>query len=271
MKTIYRFKLDMQSYISQVSIPVRQLDNAVEFRINLTDNGVPFIISNGCRAVFCARKSDMNPIMVDCMIEKNTTIVYELTQQTTAAVGVVDCEIRLYDADEKLLTTPQFILVVSERVLRDSDFPILVPEPNILDNIIRSEEQRVDAEREREKNHTTMLETTQRATETVADIERRLENGDFIGEKGDKGDTGNSGVYIGEEEPTDPDVNVWICPLSEEEVAYFIRGESAYDVAVRNGFVGSEKEWLESLKGYELTTQDKYDIADIVVRENSLE
>jgi hypothetical protein len=92
----------------------------------------------------------------------------------------------------------------------------LVPEPNILDNIIRSEEQRVDAEKEREKNHTAMLETTQRATETVADIERRLENGDFIGEKGDKGDTGNSGVYIGEDEPTDPEVRVWICPLSIE-------------------------------------------------------
>lgn len=30
------------------------------------------------------------------------------------------------------------------------------------------------------------------------------------GEKGDKGDTGDSGVYIGETEPTDPNVTVWI-------------------------------------------------------------
>lgn len=30
------------------------------------------------------------------------------------------------------------------------------------------------------------------------------------GEPGEKGETGNSGVYIGDEEPTDPDVNVWI-------------------------------------------------------------
>lgn len=27
-----------------------------------------------------------------------------------------------------------------------------------------------------------------------------------------------------------------------------IQGESAYDIAVRNGFVGTEKEWLDSLK-----------------------
>lgn len=26
-------------------------------------------------------------------------------------------------------------------------------------------------------------------------------------------------------------------------------GESAYEIAVQNGFVGTEKEWLESLKG----------------------
>jgi hypothetical protein len=216
MKTTYRFKLDMQSYISQVSIPVRQIDNAVELRINLTDNGVPFIISNGCRAVFCARRSDMDPIMVDCIIEKNTTIVYELTRQTTAAVGVVDCEIRLYDADEKLLTTPQFILVVAERVLRDSDFPILVPEPNILDNIIISETQRVDAEKEREKNHTAMLASVERVQEFSDYLENKIATGDYKGDKGDKGDTGNSGVYIGAEEPTDPDVRVWICPLSIE-------------------------------------------------------
>lgn len=267
----YRFNLDMQSYISQISLPVRQHDTGIVLRINLTDGGVPYSIKNGCRAVFYARKADGNPLMNDCVIEKNTTICYTLTPQTTACSGVVDCEVRLYGTDGNLITTPRFILVVDSRVVHDEDFPLSDSEQTILDNIIISETQRVDAERDREKNHTTMLETTQRATETVADIERRLENGDFIGEKGDKGATGDSGVYIGEEEPTDPDVNVWICPLSEEAAAYSIRGESAYDVAVRNGFVGSEKEWLESLKGYELTTQDKYEIADIVVRENSLE
>ena len=32
------------------------------------------------------------------------------------------------------------------------------------------------------------------------------------GAKGEKGETGDSGVYIGQTEPTDPDVNVWIDP-----------------------------------------------------------
>lgn len=33
------------------------------------------------------------------------------------------------------------------------------------------------------------------------------------------------------------------------EIQEKTQGESAYEVAVRNGFVGTEKEWLESLKG----------------------
>lgn len=32
------------------------------------------------------------------------------------------------------------------------------------------------------------------------------------GDKGDKGDTGDSGVWVGNEEPSDPDYNVWIDP-----------------------------------------------------------
>lgn len=36
------------------------------------------------------------------------------------------------------------------------------------------------------------------------------------GDTGDRGETGNAGVYIGEEEPTDPGVSVWIKPNGEE-------------------------------------------------------
>ena len=47
-------------------------------------------------------------------------------------------------------------------------------------------------------------------------------------------------------------------------------GKSAYQVAVDNGFIGTEQEWLASLKGeqgddYVLTAQDKSDIADLVL------
>ena len=52
-------------------------------------------------------------------------------------------------------------------------------------------------------------------------------------------------------------------------------GKSAYQIAIENGFIGTETEWLESLKGakgdpgndYILTDADKAEIANIVINE----
>ena len=44
-----------------------------------------------------------------------------------------------------------------------------------------------------------------------------------------------------------------------------IVGKSAYEIAVRNGFEGTEEEWLASLHGYALTEEDKAEIAQIVL------
>ena len=46
-------------------------------------------------------------------------------------------------------------------------------------------------------------------------------------------------------------------------------GKSAYDIAVDNGYTGTQEEWLASLKGsdYVLTDADKTDIANIVINE----
>lgn len=46
-------------------------------------------------------------------------------------------------------------------------------------------------------------------------------------------------------------------------------GKSAYEIAVDNGFTGTEQEWLTSLKGdkgdtYTLTATDKQDIANLI-------
>ena len=58
----YRFTLDMQSNISQVSLPVRLGDTSRKLYINLTDSGSPYFIEDGCLAVFSARKADDNKL-----------------------------------------------------------------------------------------------------------------------------------------------------------------------------------------------------------------
>ena len=52
-----------------------------------------------------------------------------------------------------------------------------------------------------------------------------------------------------------------ICCLSLTLTACVASGKSAYDVAVKNGYTGTEKEWLESLKGDTIYTDSAYDLA----------
>lgn len=52
----------------------------------------------------------------------------------------------------------------------------------------------------------------------------------------------------------------------DKKVAGTLTGKSAYQVAVDNGFVGTEQEWLESLKSV-LTEQDKEDIINQVLED----
>lgn len=184
----YRFTLDMHSTISQVSLPVRENDAGIELRITLTDGGTPYHIADGCRAVFCGRKSDDSYLLNDCVIEKNTTIYYKLTQQTTAAKGVVDCEIRVYGIDNNLLTSPKFILVVSDRVWHDSDFPMSDTEKHAIDTIFANEKARQDAEalrviaeEEREKTHQEMLDTVKEASDAADILTEKIATGDYNG------------------------------------------------------------------------------------------
>lgn len=182
----YRFNLDVQSTVSQVSLPVRLLDTGRRLYVNLTDGGSPYIIEDGCRAVFSARKADGNPVMNDCIIENNSIIRYDLTAQTTSYPGIVDCEMSLYDPDGKLITSPKFILVVDDRVVHDADFPVSESENGILDGMITSEvgrksaeDGRVEAEKARvraEASRETIFETLkQMATDTLEDATEAIE------------------------------------------------------------------------------------------------
>ena len=147
----YRFTLDVQIHQAQVSIPVTLNDTARRLCIGLTDGRKPYYIADGCRAVFVAKKpNDTPPIVHDCIIERNT-IIYEFSQNTTNAEGVVNCEIRLFDADNRVLTSPQFNIVVDKNVVRDEEIPITEDDKATLSHIITSELGRVNAENARQE------------------------------------------------------------------------------------------------------------------------
>ena len=80
-------------------------------------------------------------------------------------------------------------------------------------------------------------------------------NGNVIGSKGEKGDDGKSSYDLALENGFIGTESEWLESLkglkgdSGLDGKNGINGESAYQIALNNGFSGSEIEWLSSLKG----------------------
>ena len=131
----YKLFLDVQKAVSGKQLEVKQGDTKRELWVTLTDGDAPYSITEECYAVFTAAKPDGTFIANPCRILGNT-IVYDLTPQTLAAAGYCDCEIRLYGADDGLLTSARFGLSVQEPALGDEDVIQSETEVNALTQLI---------------------------------------------------------------------------------------------------------------------------------------
>ena len=141
----YRFTLDIQSVQSQVSLPVKFGDTARSLYITITDGGVPYVLKDGCRAVFSAIKGDGNHLLNNCIIENNAVIRYDFTDQTATASGIMQCEIILYGSNGKVIGAPRFVMVVDERIVYDDDI-ISQSERTAIDEALIYETKRQEAE-----------------------------------------------------------------------------------------------------------------------------
>lgn len=157
----HKIFLDMHSTISQASLHVKLGDTNWKICAILTENGKTYNIPDGSTAIFTGKKADNTDLFNDCIIENNM-VVYDFTEQTCTSVGQVDCEIRLIDAEGKTITSPSFTIVVDNTVVDE-------------DHIIESHDE------------------VQALTSLIADVETKLENGEFVGSQGEKGDDGQDG------------------------------------------------------------------------------
>ncbi len=165
-----RISLDIHEMESQATIELKHFDSTKTLKISLTDNGLPYEISEECRAIFVARKADDTYIINECAIEDNL-ICYPVTSQTTSMTGMVSCEIRLTGgADNMLLTSPKFSIFVVPTVYENG-------------GAASASKNEFDA--------LSKLITDSKIM--IGEIKVSLETGAFNGEKGDKGDKGDIG------------------------------------------------------------------------------
>lgn len=174
----YKISLDIHDHGSHVSLKAKKGDTGRLLFITLMDGSKPYVITNDCRAVFTAKKADGKILYNNCSIIGNV-ITYVFTPQTTSAVGKAECEIKLYGAENKLLTSARFTLMVDDTVYNEGD--------------------EVESSDEFSALTALMSEVTELLATGIkgdkGDQGDKGEKGDQ-GDKGDKGDKGDSGVNV---------------------------------------------------------------------------
>ena len=158
----YRASLDIHASGSQAVLHAKKGETKRRILITLTERGKPYLISSDCTAVFTATKPDGNIIYNDCAIDNNI-ICYNFTEQTTAAEGKLDCEIRLYGADNALIISPGFDLIVDAAVYEDGDVIESGTEVSALTALVSE------------------------ANTLISTVNTKLENGEFNGTAGEAG------------------------------------------------------------------------------------
>lgn len=118
--SVFRINLDIHRQTTQANLSVKKGDTARKIVAALSDGGRPYRIDEGCYAVFMAKKSDGTVLYNGCTIENNC-IVYEFTKQTASSAGRMLCELRLYGADNGIITSPRIAIIVSGAVCEDSE------------------------------------------------------------------------------------------------------------------------------------------------------
>lgn len=235
MKAVnHRLHLEMTSLYSQATVHIKKTDTKNMLVISLSENGNLYKLTENVSAVFVGKKPDGKIVFNYCDIEGDT-ITYTITAQTSVAVGVVDCELRLYDVNNNLLTSPRFAVVVDEIIYNPDDVQLESEnEILVLDSLIAE------------------------AQALIRDVEERLANGDFIGETGAVGADGKS-VTVESVTESNEDGGSNIVIFSDGTKLTVKNGskgsdgdsggvgKSAYEYARDGGYEGTEEEFSEML------------------------
>lgn len=207
----YRICLDIQSPHGAVVLDMKQGDTDRCICINLTDGGRPYRLTEDCQALFTAKKPDGTVIYNLCTQEDNA-VIYAVTPQTTACVGTVQCELRLYSGQLTLdsagkpvaqqcqqITSAAFTIIVHQQVCQDADVVASAVEATALQNLLTNTAEAIascdmaaDAANQAGADARTgahAANTAAASAMSVAEtVQQKLDAGEFVGPRGEKGD-----------------------------------------------------------------------------------
>lgn len=115
--SIYRIVLDVDDIDTQFFLNVKQGDTSRKIHMRLMEKGEPFNVT-GCTATLNAVKSDGIKLFNATELD-GEEFIYTITEQTTAVVGSVECEL-VVTRENRIITSPRFVLNVGE-VLHTED------------------------------------------------------------------------------------------------------------------------------------------------------
>ncbi len=118
-KSTYYIELDIERRGAQGCMSVRQGESGRRLVAALMSGGRPYDPGEDCYAVLAGTKSDGTTLFNGCAISHGR-VTYELTAQTTAALGRVECEVRVYSAAGELIISPAFTLMVFQPKVEES-------------------------------------------------------------------------------------------------------------------------------------------------------
>lgn len=159
----------------------KQGDSASRFLdVGFVDNGTVFVIPTGTVARFRMRKPGGTYIYNPSTISENRVQV-EFTEQCLAMDGTALAEIEL-SLNEEIITTSVFQVSIGQDVFKGIKVENL-NEFQVLSNLIRDVETTLPV----------VEEATNRANAVADEVQRKLDNGDFIGPQGPIGPIGPQG------------------------------------------------------------------------------
>ena len=96
MISTYNLTLDITKEYAQSMLDVKQGDGGPDSRkivFSLSDGGSPVDLTNVIAISLMAKKPSGATILNGCTIRQDGKVEYRLTSQTTAELGVLECEI----------------------------------------------------------------------------------------------------------------------------------------------------------------------------------